>query len=231
MKTELMDIHGIPAVSYGDGSDKLYLYVHGRYSRKEEAKRFAEKVVPRGYQVVSFDLPEHGQREGESYSCTAEHGSKDLRTVYSHIADRYKSISLCATSLGAYFSLLAFQNNNLDRCLFISPLLDMEHVIRTMMIWAKVSESELQERGEIETSFGELLSWDYYTYVKRHRIDRWNHDTYILYGENDSITERTVLDSFTERFHCKVTLIENGEHYFQGEEQLKIVSDWLDRVS
>ena len=43
---QLMDIEkatfaGIPALIYGASSDKAFLYVHGRYSKKEEAESFA----------------------------------------------------------------------------------------------------------------------------------------------------------------------------------------------
>mgnify|MGYP003323549139 CR=1 FL=1 len=36
MKTETLRIAGIPAVLYGETSDKIVLYLHGKYGRKEE---------------------------------------------------------------------------------------------------------------------------------------------------------------------------------------------------
>ena len=40
-----------------------------------------------------------------------------------------------------------------------------------MMIWANVSEEKLNIKKEIETSFGETLSWEYMSYVRKNPIE------------------------------------------------------------
>lgn len=62
-----LKIQGIPAIIWGDDADRAYIYVHGKMSQKEEAQDFAQKAAQRGYQVLSFDLPQHGERKGEAY--------------------------------------------------------------------------------------------------------------------------------------------------------------------
>ncbi len=42
MKKERLSIRGIPAILWGENSDKIYIYVHGKMSRKEYAEGFAE---------------------------------------------------------------------------------------------------------------------------------------------------------------------------------------------
>ena len=69
MKENRLKIKAIPAILYGDESDKLFLYVHGRYASKEEAQRLAGYALLKGYQVLGFDLPEHGDRVNENYKC------------------------------------------------------------------------------------------------------------------------------------------------------------------
>ena len=64
MKTQKLEISGIPALRYGKESRKVYLYVHGKMGCKEEALPFAELACPAGYQVLAVDLPEHGERKG-----------------------------------------------------------------------------------------------------------------------------------------------------------------------
>ena len=66
MKTQKLEISGIPALLYGEESRKVYLYVHGKMGCKEEALPFAELACPAGYQVLAVDLPEHGERRGSS---------------------------------------------------------------------------------------------------------------------------------------------------------------------
>ena len=125
----------IPAIIWGEISDNVYLFVHGKKSRKEEAEGFAGVAVRKGYQVLSFDLPEHGDRLNSNYPCTVQNGVQDLCLVEDYAKDSWKHISLFACSLGVYFSLVAYQEIRFERCLFLSPILDMEHLIRNMMKW------------------------------------------------------------------------------------------------
>ena len=228
MDIEKATFAGIPALIYGAPSDKAFLYVHGRHSKKEEAEFFARVVTPKGYRVVSFDLPEHGERAGESYPCTVQNGVNDVSAVYDAVKDAHRSLSLFACSLGAYFSLVACGGVAFARCLFVSPILDMERLIRAMMRWSNVTEERLREEKRIETSFGETLSWEYYDFVRNHPITRWDSPTSILYGENDNLTERSVLDAFAREFHCRVTVMNDGEHYFHAPGQLRFLQDWIE---
>lgn len=203
MKKEKLQIENIPAVFYGEDSEKLYLFVHGKLSKKEEAENFATIAANAGYQVLSFDLPEHGEREKHPYKCTVQNGVHDLTVINEFIKNKYASISLYACSLGAYFSLVAYQDIEFSKTLFISPVLNMEQLIQNMMGWANVTEEELRVKGEIDTSFGETLSWDYYQFVKNHPITKWESKTSILYGENDNLTEIRELNLFAKKLFSK----------------------------
>ena len=139
----------------------------------------------------------------------------------------WKKTSLYANSIGAYFSLLAFQNVKLEKSLFVSPILDMGKLIRDMMGWAGVTQEQLKEAGEIPTAFGETLSWTYLTYATENRITKWDSSTAILYARQDHLTARQTIDNFAQRFGCMVTVMENGEHWFRTEEQLAVLDAWL----
>ena len=230
MKQERIRINNIPAVLYGDKSDKLFLFVHGKQSYKEEAEQLAGIAEPFNYQVLSFDLPEHGERKEENTTFTARNCGSDLTTIMDSIIGKYESISLYACSIGAYFSLLAYKNISFNKCLFVSPILDMERLIQNMMSWANVTEEELELKKEIETSFGETLSWDYYQFVKNNPVDIWKSKTFILYGEKDNLTKKSVLDSFQNRFNCSVKIMLNGEHYFHTPEQLYYLNNWIREI-
>ena len=58
-------ISNIPAVLWGEKSEKVFIAVHGNISNKEDAviQILAEEANRKGYQVLSFDLPEHGERK------------------------------------------------------------------------------------------------------------------------------------------------------------------------
>lgn len=220
-------VHHIPAILYGDSSDNLFLYIHGKMGRKEEAVRFAEIVCPKGYQVLSIDLPGHGERTGEMEQFVPWEVVPELQAVYANTQKRWKRISLYANSIGAYFSLLALRDAKLEKSLFVSPILDMEKLIRDMMDWAGVTQEQLQQAGEIPTAFGETLSWKYLTYAEEHPITRWDSPTAILYAGQDHLTQRETVDAFAKRFGCTVTVMENGEHWFHTEEQMAVLDAWL----
>lgn len=144
MLTKKTSIQGIPAILWGAPAEKLYLFVHGKCSRKEDAAPFAELAVKKEFQVLSFDLPEHGERKNLSYPCTAENGVHDLAIIRAYIeAGPWKQVSLHAVSLGAFLSLLAFPEFRFEKVLFLSPVLDMERLIRNMMQWFYASGTAL----------------------------------------------------------------------------------------
>ena len=227
MKEIHIAVQEIPTVLYGDSSESLFLYIHGKMGFKEEAARFAEIVCPKGYQVLSIDLPGHGERTGEMERFVPWEVVSELQSVYAYARQRWKRISLYANSIGAYFSLLAFREAKPEKSLFVSPILDMEKLIRDMMGWAGVTEEQLKETGEIPTTFGETLSWKYLTYAIGNRITKWNSPTAILYAGQDHLTARQTVDDFAQRFGCTVAVMENGEHWFHTEEQLAVLDAWL----
>ena len=227
MKEKHILAQEIPAVLYGDSSEKLFLYIHGKMGCKEEAACFAEIVCPKGYQVLSIDLPGHGERADEMERFVPWEVVPELQAVYGFARQRWETISLYANSIGAYFSLLAYREAKPEKSLFVSPILDMEKLIRDMMGWAGVTREQLKAAGEIPTAFGETLSWKYLTYATENRITKWNSPTAILYAGQDHLTARQTVDDFAQRFGCAVTVMENGEHWFHTEQQLAVLYAWL----
>ena len=210
----------IPAIIWGKPADRLYLYIHGQGGSKEEAELLASVICPRGYQVLSVDLPRHGERRREETSCEPWNVVPELSSVMKYADPRWPSISLYAVSIGAWFSMLSFQNANIKGCLFLSPVLDMRELTSKMMTWAGVSEARLKEAGIIETDFGQTLSWKYWQYILAHPTDKWPFPTSILYGENDELIDRAAVDRFVQSHGCRLTVMKNGEHWFHTEEQL-----------
>ena len=75
-------IGNIPVIIWGTPSKKVYIYVHGKMSKKESAEEFSRIANSKGYQVISFDLPEHGERIDLDYKCNVWNGIKDLEEIY-----------------------------------------------------------------------------------------------------------------------------------------------------
>ncbi|MDF2838679.1 MAG: alpha/beta hydrolase [Evtepia sp.] len=227
---EKIKIHGIPAIIYGAPSKKLFLFIHGKSGCKEEAEPFASIACQRGYQVLSFDLPEHGERRNEIDTFTPWHAVPEFKSILSEVRNRWDHVSIRANSIGAYFSMLSFAEERMDRCLFVSPILDMEQLIHNLMKWSGVTQEELEKQRTIPTNLGETLSWEYLSYVRQHRIAKWEAPTSILYGTADHLVERKTVDDFTQKFGCKLTVMTGGEHWFHTTKQLEVLEQWT-RVS
>lgn len=173
-------INNIPAILYGSGCNKLYLYVNGKHSRIEEAEHFASIVKKSSCQVLNFDFPEHGERTSEQHLCTIQNGIHDLNEVYSFVENKYNTISLYAHSITAYFSLFVYRDIKFNKCLFLFLILDRERLIQNMMKWASISKNELKEKKEYKTFFGETLPWDYDEYVRNNSVGKWDSPIFIL---------------------------------------------------
>lgn len=222
-------IENIPAILWGEKAKELFVVVHGDMSNKEDdlIVAFAEEATARGYQVLSFDLPEHGERKEDAYACKVQNCVQDLKIIINHAQTLSKNISLFACSMGAYFSLLAYKHEPLKQCLFLSPVVNMERIIDNMMTWFNISESRLKTEKEIPTPIGKTLYWDYYSYVKEHPVVEWNNSTSILYGSEDNLCEFDVVSGFAKLFNCDFQVMDNGEHYFHTQEQLQFFKHWL----
>ena len=227
MQQQKQLIHGIPAIIWGAPAERVYVFVHGKASCKEEAERFAGLVAAKGCQVISFDLPEHGERKDDPRACDVHNGIADLQTIMAFVRERWSRIDLFANSLGAYFSLMAYRDLRFEHCLFSSPILNMQRLIENMMRWFDVTPERLEKERVIETSFGEPLSWDYYTFVREHPVERWDSPTAILYPELDALTEQTVVEGFARRFGAQVEVVAGSEHYLQSEAELAILDAWM----
>ena len=96
-----------------------------------------------------------------------------------------------------------------------------------MMKWFNIDEEELKNQQTVETPIGQNLYWDYYCYVKDNPIDIWDKPTNILYGAKDNLCETEFVFEFLERFKCNIAVMDEGEHYFHTQEQLKFFGQWL----
>ncbi|MBO5352012.1 MAG: alpha/beta hydrolase [Lachnospiraceae bacterium] len=226
MKKTRIEINHIPALVWGENSDKVYLCVHGKMSSKESAEGIAKIAEQRGYQTISFDLPGHGERQNEDKRCDIWNGIHDLTVIGEYVFTHWKEVSLYACSLGAYFSLNAYYRRDIKKCLFQSPILDMEYLIKQMMVWFEISEERLAREKEIDTPI-DIVTWDYYQYVKEHPIQKWDIVTNILFAGRDTLQSLEIVKEFVNKFNCVLTLSENSEHPFMGEGDEEIVEQWL----
>ena len=232
-KKKKIIIGDIPSILWGEKSNKVFIAIHGNMSNKEDEviKILAEIVTKRGYQLLSFDIPEHGERKNNSnYLCKVQNCVNDLKQIIEYAKINYEEINVWACSMGAYFCLLAYKDESIKQCVFLSPVVNMKIIINNMMLWSNTTEEMLKENKEIKTDFGQTLYWDYYEFVKNNPITNWETRTFILYGNKDNLQDENTIKDFCNRFNCELSILEGGEHYFHTEEQLDFYKKWLDRT-
>lgn len=225
MLKKKMKVANIPCILWGKPSEKVYIHVHGKMSRKEHAETFAKIAEEKGYQTLSFDLPEHGERR-DNARCDVWNGVRDLQAIREYAFASWQEVSLFACSLGAYFSLQTYGEDAFVKALFQSPIVDMQYLVLQMMRWFGISEALLEEKGEIETPI-DPLRWDYYQFILSHPVNNWPIPTHILYGGRDDLQSIDVLKGFSNLFGCSLTVAENCEHAFMQPGDQQIVAEWL----
>ncbi|MCI6018687.1 MAG: alpha/beta hydrolase [Clostridiales bacterium] len=193
---------------------RLVIYVHGKGGSAEEAKHYQPLFADSD--VIGFDYQSQNPWEAK----------REFPRFFDLHSEGYNSVILIANSIGAFLAMNALAEKNISRAMFISPIVNMERLISDMMMWSNVTEDALQSKKEIPTEFGETLSWEYLCYVRENLI-KWSIPTCILYGGKDHLTSRETISEFTERIGANLTVMEDGEHWFHTEEQMKVLDHWI----
>ena len=195
--------------------NKAILYIHGKGGSASEAEQY--KPFFPGFDAIGVDYDGY-------LPCEVR---EQLKAQYDRLCESYGHISVIANSIGAYFTMLALHDRKVKKALFISPILDMERLIRDMMSWAGVTEQQLREQGEIATDFGETLSWEYLCFARENPV-HWDIPTEILYAGRDNLTSRQTVERFAKEHNAALSVMENGEHWFHTNEQLAFLYSWVE---
>lgn len=190
------------------------LYIHGKGGNADEAEHY-RSVFPH-CNIIGLDYK----------SFVPWETGKEIYEAVTRLKEEYDKIILIANSIGAYFSMNSDIGEMIDHAFFISPIVDMQKLITDMMVWAGVTEKELQEKKIIHTDFGEDLLWEYLCYVRNNPIN-WTVHTDILYGSEDNLTSSETIRSFAEAHNSGLTIMYGAEHWFHTDEQMEFLDTWL----
>ena len=190
------------------------LYIHGKNGSAAEAEHY-RPLFP-DCEVVGLDYR----------GATPWEAGPEIAAAAAKLKDRCGELILIANSIGAFFAMNAGIETLVQRAFFISPVVDMEKLISGMMKQASVTEDELKRRRTVPTGLGEDLSWDYLCYVREHPL-RWSVPTEILYGRNDCLTSYETVAAFADAHNIRLTVMEDGEHWFHTPEQILFLDRWI----
>ena len=183
----------------------MIVYIHGKGGSASESERY-QKNFP-NVEVIGFDYKSENVWDAE----------KEFKKFFA----RFAAVDIIANSIGAFYAMHTLSEKNVEKAFFISPVVDMEKIILTMMTRENVTEKMLREEKEIVTNSGEILSWQYLCYVRENPIE-WRVPTHILYGEKDFLTSPATMKNFAEKIGATLTVIPGGEHFLHTPEQMQI---------
>ncbi|MDD6492079.1 MAG: alpha/beta hydrolase [Firmicutes bacterium] len=228
MNLNKIKIEGIPVIIWGERSDKTIIAAHGSHSSKIDDCMWilADEAIKQGYQILSFDLPQHGERVYETDLIMPDECVRELMVMYDYAKEQTQKISLFGCSMGAYFQLLTFADIDIDRVWFLSPVTDMERIIHNLMNYCHITEEQFKKKVIVENDI-ETLYFPYYEYVCKHPITNWPHETYILRGEMDTLSEYSYVKRFSDCFGCELIEQKGGEHWFHTESELDFFRHWI----
>ena len=192
----------------------IVIYIHGKGGNAGEGEYY-KKFFPDS-EIYGFDYKSNTPWEAKS----------EFFEKVSELSKKYSSITLIAGSLGAYFSLISGIEKFITKAYFISPIVNMEHLILDMIGWAGTTEAELKEKKIIPVDFGDDLSWEYLQYVRSNKI-HWEVPTEILYGSLDNLQSLETIQQFAKETGAGITVMEGGEHWFHTDEQMKFLDEWM----
>ena len=191
------------------------IYVHGKGGNAEEFNHY-KQFFDDNFEIIGFDYK----------SLNPWDAKIEFINYFNTIISKYNKIYLIANSIGAYFSLISLTDMPIEKAMLISPIIDMESIILNMMKCENITEDKLMSEKEIETSFGESLSWEYLSYVRKNTI-HWDIPTNILFADNDNMTSVDTMTNFANKINANLTTMKGGEHWFHTDEQMKFLDNWF----
>lgn len=193
---------------------KLVLYLHGKGGSAAESGHY--KPLFPDCNVIGLDY--HVASPWET--------GEEIRKAVETLCGSYDEITLIANSIGAFFSLHAGIDRLIRRACYISPLVDMEQMILSLLRQTGATEDDLRQHGELPAPFGETLSWNELCYVRTHPVS-WHAPTKILCGGKDTLVPFQTVRAFAEKTGAEVTVMESAAHWFHTPEEMRFVDQWI----
>lgn len=186
------------------------LYLHGLCGNETEAREFS-------YLEEAYDLI------GIPYEDEDPWVTRDIIRAKVIEAQRgYRSASLIATSIGAFYATRYLFDLGFEKALFLSPLLDMKSMIESLMERFGIPLSELKEKGAILLENGQTLSSDFLDEVSRD-CPKWTAKTAIVRGESDDVVPLSTIEDFALTTSSVLYVCPRAGHYLHTAEERSFV--------
>ena len=219
-------LDGIPALRWGEPGGRAVVGVHGQFSNKLDPvmAQCGEVIASRGDQLITFDLPTHGDRRDDKVF-NAMVTSPEVRAFAQLARSQSTEVGLLASSIGAYFSLCDTPTGTFERAWLVSPLIDLEYYIRDVMAEYSVTDEQLEAETVIDTPRA-VLEWPYLRFVEEHPA-RLDIPSWTIRGDQDEVVPLDALSRFVSAPGVELVQIEGGQHFLGQPPHLETVVAWF----
>ena len=213
---------------YGEIKEVL-IAIHGfTGSKRSSAIKHLGEILPHeGFEIISFDLPRHGDNNKDlpiRYSECID----TLKIVDSYVREHYKGkkISYFATSYGGYLLLNMLNESNYDynKIILRVPAIFIDEVFSGVIL---KDDMDSLKTGNILEIDGIKIDEYYYNELRNNRlIDKYNDTRFlnIIQGKKDDTVDYLKNEIFYEskcKGNYKIYYFENSGHSFKSEEEYK----------
>ena len=232
MKSDLIIENGERPISatlfYGARTERAVIALHGFTSNRksETVMNIAQVATADNAAVLSFDMPEHGDRRAQKGTLTVKNVLEDYTKVVEYVKEEVSDrISLFGSSLGGYFSLLAARYEpSVEQILLKSPALNP---IKTLTKAMKECDNEARcdlLRRLVRDITGGGNGYSVYELAKKYPYPK----TDIIWGKKDEVVDSYDVKSFVavapERI--ALTAISCGHQFLTANAQ-RSLSEWF----
>lgn len=225
-RPEEFTLNGIPALRWGEPGGRAVVGVHGKFANKFDPimALCGEVIASQGDQLITFDLPTHGDRNDDK-KFNAMAASPEVLAFTQLARSQSTEVSLLANSIGAYFSLCDTPAGTFKHAWLVSPLIDLEYYIRDVMAEYLVTEEQLAAETVIDTPRA-VLEWSYLRFVQEHP-PRLDIPCWIIRGDQDEMVPLNAISRFLKTPGCELVQIEGGRHFLGQLPYLNTVITWF----
>ena len=205
----------------------VLVVIHGFTGSKNSStcKVLAEALNKEGFEIITFDLPRHGDNISnvpitykESIECVS------LVDEYVKEIDKGHKISYFATSYGGYLLLNFLNDTDYDyhKIILRAPAVNIDKVFKDVVVHDEFEDL----KNEIINIDSINIDWNFYNELVANRLmNKYDNNTrflYVIQGKKDEVVNYLDNEEFFEnrcKGNYKIYYFEDSKHSFKRDDE------------